>query len=135
MTRWINILLSILVISGCVSPAPVPNAQGLAIANIKVEQRGKYEDNRPSMMGICKGFLLSENQVREFFDHSSYLRDDESRARYTILPCYSSGTATINAEPYHWVIRAGGVGEFYNENDRFIKICGKTCCNKLPSIC
>lgn len=135
MTRRISRILSVLVVSGCAGQTPTPNAQGFAIANIEVEQRGRYADNRPTMMGICKGFLLKEYQVREFFDLSSLVRETAPAARYTILPCYSSGTATINGELYHWVIRAGGVGEFYNENDRFVKICGKSCCNKLPSIC
>lgn len=130
-----GLVLVAILLGGCGSPAPVQNAQGLAITRIKVEQRGKNEDNRPNMMGICKGFLLTENQVREFFDSSSFLREAEPSARYNILPCYSSGSALINDKPYQWVIRAGGVGEFYNDSDRFVKICGKNCCSKLPGIC
>jgi hypothetical protein len=137
MKQLICVVVMTLLSGGCTAPVPVlvPDTPTLAIAAIKVQQRGKNEDNRPNMMGICKGFLLTETQVRDFFNYSAFIKEPESPSRHEILPCYSSGTAMINDKLYHWVIRAGGIGEFHNDNDRFTKICGKACCSKVPGIC
>jgi hypothetical protein len=105
------------------------------ISHIDVQFRGKNIDDRPQMASVCKGFYLSEQQVRDFYFNAAQIKDDDARESYELLPCYSQGTAYLYGEKYNWIIRAGGIGEFYNKHDRFVKICGINCCDKVKRIC
>lgn len=109
--------------------------KSIPISHIDVVYRGKNLDNRPQMASVCKGFFLSDKQVKAFYYNAARINEKEPGKKYEILPCYSTGTAYIYGVKYNWVIRAGGVGEFYNDKDRFIKICGKKCCSKVKRIC
>ena len=104
------------------------------ISLIEVKYRGKNSDNRPQMPSVCKGFFMSQDKVQDFYRHASRINDSE-RQKYEILPCYAEGTAYLYGIKYNWKIRAGGIGEFYNESERFYKICGKQCCDKVERIC
>ena len=131
---WVlSIIASIML--GCSAGPTAMDEQQRVISQIKVEVHGKQIESRPTMTSVCKGFVLSEKQVRDFFAHAASINEPESNSRYDILPCYSSGTAKINNQKYNWTIRSGGVGEFYNDKDKFIKICGKNCCHKVTHIC
>lgn len=105
------------------------------ISQIVVAEIGKNPKDRPEMISSCKGFFLSEKQVKDFHSYASRIKEDIPNNKYEILPCYSTGTAYLYGEKYTWLIRAGGVGEFYNDNDRFVMICGKDCCKKVDRIC
>jgi hypothetical protein len=122
-------------LGGCASQVVSLSNDGFTITNIHVAAAGGNQPEHAYTAGVCKGFLLSEQQVRDFFVHANYVEDTAPENRYDILPCYSSGTATINSAPYEWVIRAGGIGEFTSEHYRFVKICGKNCCSKVQGIC
>jgi len=87
------------------------------------------------MSTVCKGFFMSPDLVKDFYTHAALIRDTSKNARYEILPCFATGTAYIYGEKYTWIIRAGGIGEFFNETNRFTKICGKQCCSKVKNIC
>lgn len=104
------------------------------ISNVEVMYRGKNTDDRPQMASVCKGFFISQEKVQNFYHHASRVNDTESK-KYKILPCYARGTAYLYGIKYNWIIRAGGIGEFYNDSERFIKICGRQCCNKVERIC
>ena len=133
-----RIALYILIASlaaGCAEQVVAISKYGFSIADVNVKTSGTSDDKKPEIMEICKGLILSEQQVREFFVYAEYIKDTDPINRYNILPCYSSGTARINGEKYQWMIRAGGVGEFFNDKNKFIQICGKNCCDKVSGIC
>jgi hypothetical protein len=133
ITGGLALLVSLL---GCSTPDVVTlDEHQLGISSITIEQLGKPLADRPTMVSVCSGFLLSENQVRDFFKYANYIKESTPSPYYQKLPCYSSGTAKINEQTYQWVIHAGGIGEFYNDTDRFVKVCGKNCCNKVANIC
>lgn len=125
----------IIAVTGCSTPHAVVSDDGYTIAKIRITENGVANKSRPNMADICKGFLLSRNDVRNFFVHAYHVGNDSTDASYDILPCYASGTATINNDAYTWIIRSGGVGEFYNKTNKIVKICGKGCCNKVSGIC
>jgi hypothetical protein len=121
---------------GCASDnAEIVAKDGTTISQIKITHNGDTEKSRPYMAGICKGFLLSKHEVQDFFVYADHVNLSKSNDSYDRLPCYASGTALINNQPYHWVIRSGGVGLFTNKNHRFMKICGKGCCSKVSGVC
>lgn len=122
-------------LQGCSVPIEGVAQNGFTIANITVGKSLSTKTPAENITTVCKGFLLSKSQVRDFFVHAAYIKDTDKSNNYDILPCYSSGTALINDEEYKWTIRAGGVGEFYSEKNKFIKICGKNCCDKVSYIC
>lgn len=128
-------LFALVLLYGCSTHVVSISDDGFTISDIQVMAAGGNEPEHAYTTGICKGFLLSEQQVRAFFVHANYVKDTAPENRYDILPCYSSGTAIINDAPYDWVIRAGGIGEFSNNSHRFVKICGKNCCDKAQGIC
>ena len=108
---------------------------GYMISRIKIQENGATISDRPGMTDVCKGFLLSKREVQDFFVDAMHVKDARSDGSYDILPCYASGTAMINNEVYKWTIRSGGIGEFENHNEKFLKVCGKGCCEKFTGIC
>ena len=135
MTKATTYLILILLFSGCAANQVSESGDGLAIARIRIDSTSKHMDGGAEMITRCSGFILTEKQVRDFLAHAVRIKDNEPDRYYRILPCSSTGIAVINKRKYNWVIRAGGVGEFYNDMDRFIEICGKNCCDKVPGIC
>lgn len=122
-------------LAGCSSGIVTLSDDGFAITDISVMAADGIQPEHAYTAGVCKGFLLSEQQVRNFFKHASYVGETTPDNHYDILPCYSYGTATINDASYEWVIRAGGIGEFTSAHYRFVKICGKNCCSEVEGIC
>lgn len=132
-TKFFFILLSMVFCTACASGIVGDPDKPISIIN--VVQEGKYNHGRPGMAEVCKGFYLSVQEVNEFYTNSELVSDIENKEVYKILPCYTQGTAAIRGKLYKWTIRAGGIGEFYNDNDHFVKVCGKKCCQKLSGIC
>lgn len=131
----LSMLLVVNLLSSCASEKATLANDGYTISNIDVLINGATSKARPNMADICKGFILSRQQVQDFFVYARHVKDTRSDQSDTILPCYVSGTAIINKYPYHWIIRSGGIGEFYDKNKRFLKICGKGCCDKIAGMC
>ncbi|MBI3560597.1 MAG: hypothetical protein HY080_02625 [Gammaproteobacteria bacterium] len=126
----------LLLLLGCSSAPPLfTDEHPFTISHIHVELLGKNLENQPALVNVCQGFILTEKQIHDFFVYASYIKDTNPSPYYDRLPCYSSGTALINDRKYQWIIRAGGIGEFYNDKDRFLKVCGKNCCTKVASVC
>lgn len=105
------------------------------LAEIEFRKQGLSPENRPYMKEICRGFRISENQVRNFFANADVINAAELNGDIQMLPCHSVGTIKLNDEKYSWVIRAGGIGEFYNDKNKFYKVCGKECCKNNPGLC
>lgn len=121
--------------SACSSEKVVVADDGNTITAIKFTHNGAAINSRPNMSDICKGFLLSKKQVEEFFTRALYVKQSSADNSYNILPCYASGTALINDQPFNWTIKSGGIGEFTDKKTHFAKICGKGCCEKIPGVC
>jgi len=109
--------------------------KNIPISHVKIKQQGMHQNDRPKMANTCKGFILTEQQVLDFYIYSSLVNENLLSNKYKILPCYISGTAYIYGELFSWRIRSGGIGEFFNDNKRFLKVCGKNCCKKATGIC
>ncbi|PKG38764.1 hypothetical protein CXF74_11740 [Psychromonas sp. Urea-02u-13] len=120
----------ILMLSACSSIFPWGDSEQFTI----IEQ-GKNIDNRPNMEEVCKGFYISPSIFDAFFEYASITHEETLNERYKSLPCYSSGITYIEEEKFNWIIRAGGVGEFYNETQSFTKVCGIACCAKVDGVC
>ncbi|TQV85862.1 hypothetical protein [Aliikangiella coralliicola] len=130
MNKTFYFLISAFIIVACSSIDKT-----IPISYIEILNEGKHYPNRPEMAEICKGFLMSAEKVEMFYHNAALTHEKDPGDKYKVLPCFSSGTAYLYGEKYHWVIRAGGVGEFYSDNDRFVKICGIKCCDKVRGIC
>jgi hypothetical protein len=98
-------------------------------------EQGKNIDSRPNMSEVCTGFYVSQEKFDAFFEHSKITHEENLNKRYQALPCYSSGITYIEGEKFNWTLRAGGVGEFYNDTTSFTKVCGVACCKKVAGIC
>ena len=131
----LTVLISCFFMVSCANEQIVKAQDGLTISHIEVKTIGATDKSRPNMAKICKGFIISRSQVQTFFQYSSHARNINSYKNYNILPCFSSGTALIDNKPFNWIIRSGGVGEFYNQHRHFLKICGKNCCDKVSGVC
>ncbi|WP_415226566.1 hypothetical protein [Psychromonas sp.] len=105
------------------------------INRIKITQQGKNIESRPLMSEVCKGFFISPTKLIEFYNNAAITHEEQANNNYLKLPCYSSGIAYFGDEKFQWIIRAGGVGEFYNETKSFTKICGVSCCDKVQGVC
>lgn len=135
MIRATTYLILALLYSGCTASHLSESDNDLAIDRIHIDSTSKRLDGSAEMITRCSGFILSEKQVRDFLVYAVRIKDSEPDKYYRILPCSSTGTVRINKRKYNWVIRAGGIGEFYTADDRFIEVCGKNCCDKVPGIC
>ena len=105
------------------------------VENIQITQQGQNIKNRPTMHDVCKGFHLNKSQFSHFYHNAKIVEQDELSEHYKKLPCFASGTVSLNGEHYQWIIRAGGIGEFFNETNQFTKICGIKCCDKVQGVC
>lgn len=135
MDRLISCLALALLLPGCAS-GPVETAGGtIEVSRVRIAAMGQGAGGGADTLSRCSGFLLSEGEVRSYLTHASRFPDSEPERHYRILPCFAAGTAVIDGRKYAWVIRAGGVGELSSGADRFVTICGKGCCDKVPGIC
>lgn len=136
MARITGYLLFIFLVTACAAQQPLSLTEEiLEISKIRIDKTSKRSDGSAEMINRCSGFILSEKEVQSFILHASRIKDDGPEKYYRILPCSATGSAVINKRKYQWVIRAGGVGEFSAGKERFIAICGKKCCEKVPGIC
>lgn len=135
MSNVTRYLILTVFLTGCTISQVDNTAQGPKIDRIRIDSTSKRTDGSPEMITRCSGFILSKKLVRDFLLHAERISADETDNYYRILPCTSTGIVRINQRKYNWIIRAGGIGEFYNDKDRFFMICGKNCCNEVPGVC
>jgi hypothetical protein len=119
----------------CGSDPLLTTPNGLTLSRLEIKVNGAAIKSRPDMIDICKGFLMSKKSFAEFFTDATYVKKDSPADEFAILPCYASGTVSINDTPYQWVIHSGGIGEFSSKEKQFLKVCGKDCCEKIAGMC
>ncbi len=124
-----------LLLCSCAGKPISESSQALDISRIQIDPMSRLSNGDAETISRCSGFILSEKEVRHFLTNAARFRDDGSGKYSRILPCTATGKAVINGRKYNWVIRAGGVGELVSGEHRFMTICGKSCCNKVPGIC
>lgn len=105
------------------------------ISNIKTEYSGKNKADRPDMVSVCKGFILSEQQIIEFYMNAETIHSPDQMAKADVLPCFSSGIAYLYGVKHQWTILYGGIGVFTDGKETFYKVCGKNCCKKVHGVC
>ncbi|PKG83044.1 hypothetical protein CXF85_11905 [Colwellia sp. 75C3] len=105
------------------------------LTEITILAQGENINSRPEMTEACKGFYVSTEKLKSFYLNSALTHDKQASSNKRELPCYSSGIAFLADEQIHWVLRAGGVGEFYNGQKSFTKICGISCCDSVQGVC
>ncbi len=130
MIKYIFSLLSLFIITACATVN-----KDAPISEIDILLEGQNHEKRPQMTTVCKGFLVTEKQVADFYNNATRIPEKTFKKKHNILPCYTTGTAYLYGEKYNWIIHSGGIGEFFNDNERFIKICGKKCCEAINRIC
>jgi len=122
--------ISLLLLGGCAS-----NRVEGELSEVTVLAQGKSIKQKPNMIAACKGFYVTPEKLKDFFQYAALTHEKQASSNYEKLPCYSSGTAYLGNEEIEWVLRAGGVGEFYNEKNSFTKICGISCCDNVQGVC
>jgi hypothetical protein len=105
------------------------------LSSITIVAQGESITNRPEMAAMCKAFYVNENKLKDFFQYAANTHEKQLNDKAKSLPCYSSGIAYLAGEQYHWVLRSGGIGEFYNGEKSFTKICGVSCCDNVQGVC
>lgn len=135
MARITTCSLLALLLTACAStPIDRPDSV-LEISRIRIDPIDRSANGDPQTVSRCSGFILSEREVHNFLTHAARFRDNGSDRHNRLLPCSSAGTALINGRKYRWLIRTGGIGELVAGTDRFVAVCGKGCCDKVPGIC
>jgi hypothetical protein len=105
------------------------------ISHVEINTQGQNIEQRPKMSEVCKGFHITSQKVASFYHYAKNIKEEEINNHYKTLPCYSAGIAYLGNEKFQWIIRSGGVGEFYNEKASFTKVCGVSCCDKVQGVC
>ena len=131
--KKIYLMLFTFFVVACAS-AQVKN-NSVTIDNIKILTQGNSIEDSDDMREVCKSFKLTKKQVLLYYLESKDSTEQEIHDSYNILPCNSTGTIIINNKKYSWIIRAGGVGTFYNKNKIILRVCDKKCCNTTKGIC
>jgi hypothetical protein len=122
-------------LTACAHEDLVVSNDGLAISNVQIKLNGATISSRPNMIDVCKGFILTRQQVQDYFVFATLAKLNTDDSSFNILPCFVSGSALINNTPYKWTIHAGGIAEFETKTGKFMKICGKRCCAKISGVC
>ncbi|TYK65447.1 hypothetical protein [Colwellia echini] len=105
------------------------------LTEVNVIAQGQSIATRPEMVDSCKGFFVSAEKLKSFYHYSSSTNEESISAKAKSLPCFVSGEAYIGDQKYQWILRSGGIGEFYNEHNTVTKICGIACCKNVPGVC
>lgn len=127
-----KLLIITLMVSGLFACSSRPADQ---LSDITVLAQGKNIAQRPEMAEACKGFYITPDKLKDFFQHARPTHEQKENSNYQKLPCFASGVAYLADEEFHWILRAGGVGEFYNDEKSFTKICGVACCDNVQGVC
>lgn len=99
-----------------------------------ISQQNSLEDTK-LMKDVCQEFTLTNDQVLNYFNEATVTDEQTIHDQHDILPCYSTGSINISGDIYNWIIRAGGVGEYYNDKNKVLLVCNEKCCNKTQGIC
>lgn len=109
--------------------------EDVLISKIYILTQGNSLEDTNDMREVCKNFQLTKKQVLFYYLESRESTESEIHDSYDILPCNSTGTISINGEIFSWIIRAGGVGSFYNEHKNILRVCDEACCKVTNGIC
>lgn len=104
-------------------------------SDIKITSQQNSLEETNLMKDVCQQFKLTEGQVLNYFREASVTDEATIHAEYNILPCYSTGKINISGKTYNWIIRAGGVGEYFNDTKKILLVCEEKCCKKTKGIC
>lgn len=104
-------------------------------SDIKITSQQNSLEETKLMNDVCQQFKLTEGQVLNYFREASVTDEATIHAEYNILPCYSTGKVNISGKTYNWIIRAGGVGEYFNDTKKVLLVCKEKCCEKTKEIC
>jgi len=107
----------------------------IPINKIEIISQGNSLEDSDDMREVCKQFHLTKKQVLHYYLESRASTESEIHDSYNILPCNSTGIISINGEAFSWIIRAGGVGSFYNKQKTILRVCDKKCCKLTKGIC
>ncbi len=90
-------------------PTPAESSDKLIIpenAEIKIIEKGVNEKDQSKE--ICANFILSEEEVRQFFKKAETIPYSKIHDSYNWLPCFVRGTYTKEGKASEWNINAGG---------------------------
>jgi len=130
--KKIHIIIFTFILNACVSTQANNN---ITINSIEILTQGNSIEDSDDMREVCKSFNLTKKQVLLYYLESRDSSEQEVHDSYNILPCNSTGTLIAHNETFSWIIRAGGVGTFYNKNKTILRICDKKCCDTIKGIC
>ncbi len=111
------------------------NHEHQIISDIEILTQGNISREGSYFQDLCGDFRLTKEQVKIYYHESRLSNEQEVHDSFNLFPCYSTGTIKINGKKYMWKIRAGGVSNFYNENEMFLRVCDEKCCKRTKGIC
>jgi len=126
MNKLLTILFSLLFVSCAVTET---------YTDIVITSQGNSLENTKLMKEVCKQFKLSEDQVLSYFQEATRTDESTIHNQHDILPCSSRGEIKISGIEYSWIIRAGGVGEYFNDTKKVLLVCEDKCCKITKGIC
>lgn len=133
MKRHIMGIIFFLMISSC--DRETTKYTDIKIGDVEIITQSNSLENSDEMREVCESFKLSKSQVITYYYESRESTESEIHDSYNILPCNSTGSIMVNGEKYSWLIRAGGVGAFYNKSNSSLRVCGDNCCKLIKGIC
>ena len=133
MKKYYFGLIWILILTSCTNSQV--ESHNISLEEIQILTQGNSIEDSDDMREICQSFQLTKEQVRLYYFESRNSTEAEIHDNFNILPCNSTGTISINGEAYSWIIRAGGVGSFYNEQQTILRVCDEACCKLTKEIC
>jgi hypothetical protein len=122
----------VLTVVACSGPVEVKNESA---SEVRITSQGNSLQDSDAMRSVCSDFQLTKEQVLTYYRESRPSTEAEIHDSFNILPCYSSGSILIDGEQFQWIIRAGGVGEFFNEQKKILRVCEGRCCRLTKGIC
>ncbi len=133
MKIYFFVIMLIFILTSCASKQT--ENEDVLISRIDILAQGNSLEDTNDMREVCKSFQLTRKQVLLYYLESRESTETEIHDSYDILPCNSTGTISINGEIFSWIIRAGGVGSFYNKHKNIFRVCDEACCKVTNGIC
>ena len=133
MNKYYVVIIFMLVLVSCANKQA--ENKYVLIGKVNIITQGNSLEDTNNMREACKSFRLTKEQVRLYYFESRESTESEIHDSYDILPCHSTGTISVNGEIFSWIIRAGGVGSFYNNNKNSLRVCDEKCCKSTNGIC
>ncbi|HEY3646235.1 MAG TPA: hypothetical protein VGM16_12925 [Gammaproteobacteria bacterium] len=120
-------LLSLLLAGAAASAAEVTVAQLLSAGKVVEHDSVIVATDKPHEADMCRGFSLTENQVKSFFRKAAVMDAEAVKKAYQWSPCEVQGHLQYQDQKFLYTVNAAGTGQIEVAPGKFVDFGCNSC--------